>query len=52
MENNQTTRTMAMEDLHLIRQVLDQAGHLVSDPSACLLADGAGVATLWGSGVF
>ena len=24
MENNQTTRTMAMEDLHLIRQVLDQ----------------------------
>lgn len=23
-ENNQTTRTMAMEDLHLIRQVLDQ----------------------------
>ena len=24
MENNQTTRTMAMEDLHLIRQVLAQ----------------------------
>ena len=24
IENNQTTRTMAMEDLHLIRQVLDQ----------------------------
>lgn len=28
MENNQTTRTMAMEDLHLIRQVLLSIGAL------------------------
>lgn len=52
MENNQTTRTMAMEDLHLIRQVLDQTATSFQTLGACLLADGAGVAALWGSGVF